>query len=82
MIKTKVLFWRAGFYAANQSNSKSFQKPMIGWLKAGPSKKPLLFWSCKQAINAVSHLEAEQSTRCGGPAWRKTCKQNKPYSKS
>jgi len=40
MIKTKVAFWRAGFYPANQ---KSFQKALIGW------KKPLLLWSCKQA---------------------------------
>jgi len=24
----------------------------------------------------VSHLGAKQSARCGGPAWRKTCKQN------
>jgi len=43
MIKTKVVFWRAGFYLANQSNLKSFQKSLIGWKKAGPSKKPLLF---------------------------------------
>jgi len=25
---------------------------------------------------AISHLGAKQSTSCGGPAWRKTCKQN------
>jgi len=43
MIKTKVVFWRAGFYLANQSNLKDFQKALIGWKKAGPSKKPLLF---------------------------------------
>jgi len=47
MIKQKWLFWRAGFYLANQSNLKSFQKARIGWKKAGPPKKPLLFWSCK-----------------------------------
>jgi len=47
MIKTKMaFFWRAGFYPANQ---KCFQKALIGWKKAGPPKKPLLFWSCKQA---------------------------------
>jgi len=39
MIKTKVAF----FYPANQSNLKSFQKALIGWKKAGPPKKPLLF---------------------------------------
>jgi len=26
MIKTKAAFWKAGFYSANQSNQKSFQK--------------------------------------------------------
>jgi len=36
-------FWRAGFYLANQSNLKGFQKALIGWKKAGPPKKPLLF---------------------------------------
>jgi len=25
-----------------------FQIALIGWIKAGPPKKPLLFWSCKQ----------------------------------
>jgi len=43
MINTKVAFWRAGFYPANQSNLKSFQKTLIGWKKAGPPKNPLLF---------------------------------------
>jgi len=50
MIKQKWLFWRAGFYLANQSNLKGFQKALIGWKKAGPPKKPLLLWLCKQAI--------------------------------
>jgi len=53
MIKIKVAIWRAGCHPANQSNLKSFQKALIGWKKAGPSKKPLLFCSCKQAINAL-----------------------------
>jgi len=35
-------FWRAGFYSANQSNLKSFQKALIGWKIAGPPKQPLL----------------------------------------
>jgi len=43
MIKTKVAFLEAGFYPANQSHLKSFQKALIGWLKADPPKKPLLF---------------------------------------
>jgi len=39
MIKTKVAFWRAGFYPANQSNLKSIQKA-LDWLdKSRPSKK-------------------------------------------
>jgi len=29
--------------------------------------------SLGKALNAVSHLGAKQSIRCGGPAWRKTC---------
>jgi len=43
MIKTKVAFLEAGFYPANQSNLKSFQKALIGWKKSGPPKKSLLF---------------------------------------
>jgi len=42
MIKTKVAFWKTGFYPANQSNLKSFQKALIGWKKAGPPKTLLL----------------------------------------
>jgi len=53
MIKTKVAFWRAGLYPANHSNLKSFLKALIGLKKAGPPKKPLLFWSCKQAIDLL-----------------------------
>jgi len=37
--KQKRLFWKAGFYHANQSNLKSFQKALIGYKKAGPPKK-------------------------------------------
>jgi len=43
MSRTKVAFWRAGFYPANQSNLKSMQKALIGWKKAGLPKEPLLF---------------------------------------
>jgi len=49
MIKIKVAFLRADFYPANQSNLKSVQKSLIGWIKAGPPKNPLLYCSCKQA---------------------------------
>jgi len=34
MIKTKVAFWRAGFFPANQSTLKSIQKALFGWKKA------------------------------------------------
>jgi len=43
MTKTKVAFLEAGFYPANQSNLKSFQKALTGCKKAGLSKNPLLF---------------------------------------
>jgi len=48
--KQKWLFWRAGFYPANQRFLKSLQIDLIGWIKVGPPKKPLLFWSCKRPI--------------------------------
>jgi len=35
------------------------------------------FWKTwGKTLNAISHLGPEQSTSCGVPAWRKTCKQN------
>jgi len=43
MIKTKVAFWRASFFSANQGFLKTFQIVLIGWIKADPPKKPLLF---------------------------------------
>jgi len=43
MIKTRVAFWRAGFYPANQSNLKSFQKSLVGWKKSGPLKSHYCF---------------------------------------
>jgi len=39
MIKTKLAFWRVGFYLANQNNLKTFQKALIRWKKAGHPKK-------------------------------------------
>jgi len=36
-------FWRAGFFPANQGCLKTFQIALIGWIKGGPPKKPLLF---------------------------------------
>jgi len=42
MIKTKVAFWRTGFFPANQGILKTFQIALIGWIKTGSPKKPLL----------------------------------------
>jgi len=36
-------FWRAGLFPANQGFLKTFQTVLIGWIKAGPPKKPLIF---------------------------------------
>jgi len=43
MIKTKVAFWRAGFFSANQGFLKTFQIVSIGWIKAGPPKSHFCF---------------------------------------
>jgi len=42
MIKTKVAFLE-DFFSANQGFLKTFQIILIGWIKAGPPKKTLLF---------------------------------------
>jgi len=36
---------------------------LIGWIKAGPPQKPLLFWSCKLAN------DHNKSGFVGGPAF-------------
>jgi len=43
MIKTKVAFLEGRLFPANQGFLKTFQIVLIGWIKAGPPKKPLLF---------------------------------------
>jgi len=43
MIKTKVAFWRSSLFPANQGFMKTFQIALIGYIKACPPKKPLLF---------------------------------------
>jgi len=43
MNKTKVAFERAGFFPANQNFLETFEIALIGWIKAGPPKKTLLF---------------------------------------
>jgi len=42
-----------GGLAFNQQIRVIIQKAPIGRKKAGPPKKPLLFWSCKQAISYI-----------------------------
>jgi len=39
MIKTKVAFWKVGFFPVNQNNLKSIQKSSDWLEKSWPSKK-------------------------------------------
>jgi len=43
MIKTKVTFLEGRPFSSNRSFLNNFKIALIGWLKAGPSNKPLLF---------------------------------------
>jgi len=43
MIKTKVAFLECRHLSSQSEQFKSIQKALIGWIKAGSSKKPLLF---------------------------------------
>jgi len=54
MIKTKVAFLEGRLFPVNQSFLKTLQISLIGWIKASPLNKPLLFLSCKQAVNFIS----------------------------
>jgi len=58
-----VAFLEAGFYPANQNNLKRNQKVVVGWKKAGPSKKPLLFWSRKGNVQ-ISYDASEERGVC------------------
>jgi len=49
MIKTKVAFLEGRLFPSNQSNLKSFQKALIGWKKADPSKN----LSCFDHVNRL-----------------------------
>jgi len=40
MNKTKAAFLEGRLFPANQSFQKAFQIALIGWIKAGPPKKP------------------------------------------
>jgi len=48
MSKKEVAFSKGGLFSANQNITKAF-KILIGCIKSGPLKRPLLFWTCKQA---------------------------------
>jgi len=52
MIKTKVAFWRAGFYPANQSNLKSYQKALIGWNRPALQNSHFCFDHVNRLITA------------------------------
>jgi len=43
MIKAKVAFLEGWLFSANQGFLRTFQIALIGWIKAGPPKKPLVF---------------------------------------
>jgi len=43
MIKTKVAFVESRLLSSQSEQFKSIQRDLIGWKKAGPLKKPLLF---------------------------------------
>jgi len=51
MIKAKVAFLEGRLFS---SQSGLF---VIEWIKAGPPKKTLLFWSCEQAIIILKESE-------------------------
>jgi len=43
-------FLESRLFSANRTFLKVFQNALIGWIKAGPSKRPLYFWAWKQTI--------------------------------
>jgi len=43
MIKAKVAFLEGRLFSSQSGFLKTFQIALIGWIKAGPPKKPLLF---------------------------------------
>jgi len=49
MIKAKVAFLEDRLFSSQSGLLKTFPIALIGWIKLGLSKKPLLFSSCKQA---------------------------------
>jgi len=57
MIKTKVEFWRAGFF------QQTFRIALIGWIKAGPPKYHFCFDHVNRLIMiyVILHAYAEQN---------------------
>jgi len=49
MIKTKLAFLKGRLLSSQSEQSEKFSKSPDWLEKSQPSKKPLLFWSCKQA---------------------------------
>jgi len=43
MIKTKVALLKGRLLSSQIEKFKKYSKTLIGWIKAGPPKKPLLF---------------------------------------
>jgi len=54
MIETKAAFWRPGFFQPIKAFRNTFQIALIGWIKAGPPKNPLLF----DHVNRLRRLHA------------------------
>jgi len=50
-------FGGPAFFQPIRGFLKTFQIALIGWINAGPPKKPLLFWSCIQAISGSLKLK-------------------------
>jgi len=50
MIKTKAAFLEGRLSSSQSEQLKKYSKSSDWLKKAGPLKKPLFFWSCKQAV--------------------------------
>jgi len=51
MIKTKTAFSKGRLFSSQSEQFKKYSNSSIWLEKSRPSKKTLLFWSCKQAIS-------------------------------
>jgi len=55
MINTKVAFMEGRLLSGQSEQFEKLSKSS-GWKKAGPPKKTLLFWSCKQANSNLANI--------------------------